>query len=95
MAIYPTEREKYEGRANAMSSEAYVLDLPERLGVLARIEEKGLGKLDIIPKKSLALMDFVELSHRSHLMRAMRHNLFRSTSRLTQLVHQRAQHEVQ
>ena len=73
---------KYAGERQALSSIAYVLDLPDALNNLANIDEAALPpELSLTPE--LGLFDYLDSQHRDAVQKAMQHTLFHCTTQLT------------
>ena len=83
MSIYPTIRNKYRFSEDASNSIAYVMD---RNDILDRHAAEDEAHLPPGETREWGMLDFVEPAFAQEVDRAMRHRLFQTTNRLTDLV---------
>lgn len=85
MSIYPTIRRKYLYMPDGENSLAYVMD---RTDILAQRAAEDEAQLPPAAAPEWEMLDFLDPDYAQEVDRAMHHNLFRETSRMTALVQQ-------
>ncbi len=85
-AIFRTVRHKYIGEQNSLASIAYVLDMPQLLGVWAQLDKHFIPRDVFKGNKPKTLFDYLEDEHKKPVQKAMQHPLFHYTSKLTEVI---------